>query len=79
MPARAEQKPLIAYTAIFVRPTGRPISFALASFPPMAYTLRPKRVCCRRIVPAMIMTMKMMTVISIFVIGLIFYHCPSTR
>ena len=40
----AEQKPLIVYTAIFVRPTGRPISSADCSLPPIAYTLRPKRV-----------------------------------
>ena len=38
------QKPLMTYTPILIRGTGRPISTADGSLPPMAYTVRPNRV-----------------------------------
>src|SRR5690606_31731234 len=43
-PASAEQKPLSAYTCTRVRSTGRPIRCADCTLPPIAYTVRPKRV-----------------------------------
>jgi hypothetical protein len=43
-PASAEQNPLIVCTSTLVDSTGKPINRADCSFPPIAYTVRPKRV-----------------------------------
>ena len=42
--AQAAATPLTTYTRTLVRATSRPISRADCSSPPMAYTVRPKRV-----------------------------------